>query len=82
MCNPSKKTIKRIDRILESKCKECRQFKTDQKQKQYLFRKATDTGFQYAMLLGRAGYFVGVSLDESGEYNFFGILSPEQVWEV
>lgn len=82
MCNPSKKTIKRIDRILGSKCKEKRDFSNGQKQRQYIFRKPTEDGFQYAMLLGKAGYFVGVSLEQSGEYNFFGILSPEQVWEV
>lgn len=28
------------------------------------------------------GYFIGVSLDEYGAYNFFGIYSPEQVLEV
>lgn len=81
MCNPSKKTIKKIDRMLESRCKESQDFSNDQKLKRYLFRKPTEDGFQYATFLGKAGYFIGVSLDESGEYNFFGIYSPEQVLE-
>lgn len=55
MCDPSKKTIKKINRMLESRCKESQDFGNDQKQKRYLFRKPTEDGFQYAVLLGKAG---------------------------
>lgn len=80
MCNPSKKTIKRIDRILQGKCKEHRMF--GDALKMYIFRNPTEIGLDYVTFRSKDGYFIGVSLDEAGEYNFFGILSPEQVWEV
>jgi hypothetical protein len=80
MCNPSKKTIKKIDRMLESRCKEHRTF--GNALKMYIFRNPTEIGLDYVTFCGKAGYFIGVSLEKSGEYNFFGILSPEQVWEV
>lgn len=69
MCNHSKKTIKKIDRMLRSRCKKYTKFYTGVKL--YNFRKGTE-----------AGYFIGTTLDESGHYKFFGIISPEQVWEV
>lgn len=80
MCNPSKKTIKKIDRMLENRCKEHRTF--GNALKMYIFRNPTEIGLDYVTFCGKAGYFIGVSLEESGEYNFFGIYSPEQVWEV
>lgn len=80
MCNPSKKTIKKIDRMLESRCKEHRTF--GDALKMYIFRNPTEIGLDYATFRSKDGYFIGVSLDESDEYNFFGILSPEQVLEV
>lgn len=40
MCNPSKKTIKKIDRMLESRCKEHRTF--GDALKMYIFRNPTD----------------------------------------
>lgn len=80
MCNPSKKTIKRIDRILRSKCKKYTKFDTGEKM--YNFGRSTETGFFYAVFPKKGGYFIGTSLEESGHYNFFAILSPEQVWEV
>ena len=80
MCNPSKKTIKKIDRMLESRCKEHRTF--GNALKMYIFRNPTEIGLDYVTFCGKAGYFIGVSLEESGEYNFFGIYSPEQVLEV
>lgn len=76
MCNPSKKTIKKIDRMLESRCKEHRTF--GNALKMYIFRNPTEIGLDYVTFCGKAGYFIGVSLEESGEYNFFGIYSPEQ----
>ena len=48
----------------------------------YIFRNPTEIDLDYVTFCGKAGYFIGVSLEKSGEYNFFGILSPEQVWEV
>ena len=80
MCNPSKKTIKKIDRMLESRCKEHRTF--GDALKMYIFRNPTEIGLDYVTFRSKDGYFIGVSLDESDEYNFFGILSPEQVLEV
>lgn len=80
MCNPSKKTIKKIDRMLESRCKEHRTF--EDALKMYIFRNPTEIGLDYVTFRSKDGYFIGVSLDESDEYNFFGILSPEQVLEV
>ena len=58
MCNPSKKTIKKIDRMLESRCKEKQEFNNGQKQKLYKFRKPTE------------------------DYEYFAILSPEQIKEI
>lgn len=80
MCNPSKKTIKRIDRILQSRCKEHRTF--GKALKMYTFRNTTEIGLDYVTFYGKSGRFLGVSLEESGEYNLFSILSPKQVWEV
>lgn len=80
MCNPSKKTIKKIDRMLESRCKEHRTF--GNALKMYIFRNPTEIGLNYVTFHSKDGYFIGVSLDEYGANNFFGILSPEQVWEV
>lgn len=77
MCNPSKKTIKKIDKILESRCKEHREF--GNALKMYIFRNPTEVGLDYVTFCGKDGYFIGVSLEESGAYNFFGIYSPEQV---
>lgn len=82
MGNPSKKTIKKIDRMLESRCKEKQEFNNGQKQKLYKFRKPTEDGFQYAMLLYREGYFFGSRLDKIGNYEYFAILSPEQIKEI
>lgn len=80
MCNPSKKTIKRIDRILQSRCKKFTKFDTGVKL--YNFRKATETGFVHAVFPKKAGYFIGTILEPSGVYKFFGIYSPEQVKEM
>ena len=80
MCNPSKKTIKKIDKILESRCKEHREF--ENALKMYIFRNPTEIGLNYVTFCVKAGYFIGVSLEEFGAYNFFGIYSPEQVLEV
>ena len=79
MRTPSKKTIKRIDRILKNRCKDHRTF--GNALKMYIFRNPTEIGLNYVTFCGKAGYFIGVSLDESGAYNFFGIYSPAQVWE-
>lgn len=58
MCNPSKKTIKKIDRMLESRCKEHRTF--GNALKMYIFRNPTEIGLDYVTFCGKAGYFIGV----------------------
>lgn len=86
MCNPSKKTIKRIVRMLESRCKKDEAFEIGKYKsvtaRVFTFKKPVETGFQKAIAFVPTQSIMGFSLDESGEYKYFKICSPEQLKEI
>lgn len=48
MCNPSKKTIKRIERMLESRCKKIKKFEPSRQNSttaNYMKKEPTEPGF-------------------------------------
>ena len=91
MCNPSKKTIKRIEQMLETRCKKVQKFEQHYKGSttaNYMNREPTEPGFQGVLQIRGRGQFLGVELTKSekmkGEYTYgwFYIRSPEQIWRI
>ena len=77
MCNPSKKTIKRIERMLVNRCKKIKKFEQvyqGSTTANYMNKEPTEPGFQ------------GVELTKKREdeytYGWFYIRSPEQIWGI
>lgn len=85
MCNPSKKTIKKIMRMLENTCTKDETFDIGKGQRLivrvFTFRSPIETGFQKAVAFVPTQSILGSSLDKSGEYKYFKICSPEQIKE-
>lgn len=86
MCNPSKKTIKRIMRVLSDKCVKDETFDIGKRQRRvvrvFTFRRPVEIGFQKAIAFTPTQSILGSSLDKSGEYKYFKICSPEQIWGI
>lgn len=86
MCNPSKKTIKRIMRVLSGKCVKDETFEIGKYQpvkvRVFTFKKPIEVGVQKAISLIHVHTIMGSSLDKSGEYKYFKICSPEQLKEM
>lgn len=86
MCNPSKKTIKKLMRMLESACTKDETFDMGQGQRLvvrvFTFRGPIETGFQKAVAFVPTQSIMGSSLDKSGEYKYFKICSPAQIWGI
>lgn len=91
MCNPSKKTIKRIEQMLESRCKKVKKFEQRYQGSttaNYMNKEPTESGFQGVLQIRGRGQFLGVELikkrEDEGEYTYgwFYIRSPEQIWGI
>ena len=89
MCNPSKKTIKRIVRMLESRCKKIKRFEPTHQYSttaNYMNKDVTELGFQGVLQIHGRGEFIGVELMKKREdtytYGWFLIRSPEQIWGI
>jgi hypothetical protein len=89
MCNPSKKTIKRIERMLESRCKKIKKFEPSRQNSttaNYMKKEPTEPGFQGVLQIRGLGQFIGVELTKKREdtytYGWFYIRSPEQIWGI
>lgn len=89
MCNPSKKTIKRIERMLESRCKKIKKFEPSRQNSttaNYMNKESTEPGFQGVLQIRGLGQFIGVELTKKREdtytYGWFLIRSPEQIWGI
>ncbi len=91
MCNPSKKTIKRIEQMLESRCKKVKKFEQRYQSSttaNYMNKEPTEPGFQGVLQIRGRGQFLGVELikkrEDEGEYTYgwFYIRSPEQIWGI
>lgn len=89
MCNPSKKTIKKIERVLESRCIRVERFKKTRQSSttaSYVSRNPLDFGFQGANYVHGRGQFIGTELVKKRgdiyKYNWFYIRSPEQIWGI
>ncbi len=79
MCNPSKKTIKRVKTLLAARC--YRTVKTDSSIV-YLFRNPLEQGLQNVVYISRRGLFLATELTKADVYHYFKICSPEQMKEV
>lgn len=79
MCNPSKKTIKRVKTVLTARC--VRTVKTDSSIV-YLFRNPIEQGLQNVVYISRKGLFLATELTKTDVYLYFEICSPEQTKEV
>ena len=79
MCNPSKKTIKRVKTLLSTRC--YRTVKTDSSIV-YLFRNPIEQGLQNVVYISRRGLFLATELTKADVYHYFEICSPEQMKEV
>ena len=79
MCNPSKKTIKRVKTLLAARC--YRTVKTDSSIV-YLFRNPLEQGLQNVVYISRRGLFLATELTKADVYHYFEICSPEQMKEV
>ena len=89
MCNPSKKAIKKIERMLESKCKRVERFEPTHQYSttaNYINKEVTELGFQAVLQIRGMGEFIGVELVKKREdtytYGWFLIRSPEQIWGI
>ena len=89
MCNPSKKTIKRIVRMLENRCKMVKKFEPTRQNSttaNYMTKEPTEPGFQGVLQIRGLGQFIGVELTKKREdtytYGWFYIRSPEQIWGI
>lgn len=89
MCNPSKKMIKRIERMLESRCKKIKKFEPSRQNSttaNYMNKEPTEPGFQGVLQIRGLGQFIGVELTKKREdtytYGWFLIRSPEQIWGI
>lgn len=89
MCNPSKKTIKRIERMLENRCKKIKKFEQHYQGSttaNYMNKEPTEPGFQGVLQIRGRGQFLGVELTKKREdeytYGWFYIRSPEQIWGI
>ena len=91
MCNPSKKTIKRIERMLEARCKKVQKFEQRYQGSttaNYMNKEPTEPGFQGVLQIRGRGQFLGVELTKKREdkseytYGWFYIRSPEQIWGI
>ena len=89
MCNPSKKTIKKIIRKLEHRCKKLKKFEQVQQSStttNYMNKEATQPSFQGVLQIRGRGQFIGVELTKKREdtytYGWFYIRSPEQIWGI
>lgn len=85
MCNPSKKTIKKI----ESRCKRVERFKQTHQSSttaNYINKEVTELGFQAVLQIRGMGEFIDVELMKKREdtytYGRFLIRSPEQIWGI
>lgn len=68
MCNPSKKTIKRIEQMLETRCKKVQKFEQHYQGSttaNYMNREPTEPGFQGVLQIRGRGQFLGVKLTKS-----------------
>lgn len=79
MCNPSKKTIKRVKTVLTARC--TRTVKADSSIV-YLFRNPIEQGLQNVVYISRKGLFIATELTKADVYHYFDICSPEQMKEV
>lgn len=79
MCNPSKKTIKRVKTVLTARC--ARTVKTDSSIV-YLFRNQIEQGLQNVVYISRKGLFLATELTKTDVYHYFEICSLEQTKEV
>lgn len=89
MCNPSKKTIKRIEQMLETRCKKVQKFEQHYQGSttaNYMNKDPTEPGFQGVLQIRGRGQFLGVELTKKREdtytYGWFLIRSPEQIWGI
>jgi adenosylmethionine-8-amino-7-oxononanoate aminotransferase len=89
MCNPSKKTIKKIMRMLEDRCKKVKKFEQVHQSStttNYMNKEPTEPGFQGVLQIRGRGQFIGVELTKKREdtytYGWFYIRSPEQIWGI
>lgn len=89
MCNPSKKTIKRIVRLLEDRSKTVKKFEPTRQSSttaNYINKEPTELGFQGVLQIRGHGQFIGVELTRKREdtytYGWFYIRSPEQIWGI
>ena len=89
MCNPSKKTIKRIERMLVNRCKKIKKFEQvyqGSTTANYMNKEPTEPGFQGVLQIRGRGQFLGVELTKKREdeytYGWFYIRSPEQIWGI
>lgn len=89
MCNPSKKTIKKIMRMLEDRCKKVKKFEQVHQSStttNYMNKEPTEPGFQGVLQIRGRGQFIGVELIKKREdtytYGWFLIRSLEQIWGI
>lgn len=89
MCNPSKKTIKKIERMLEDRCKKVKKFEQVHQSStttNYMNKEPTEPGFQGVLQIHGRGRLIGVELIKKREdtytYGWFLIRSPEQIWGI
>lgn len=89
MCNPSKKTIKKIMRMLKDRCKKVKKFEQVHQSStttNYMNKEPTEPGFQGVLQIHGRGQLIGVELTKKGEdtytYGWFYIRSPEQIWGI
>ena len=89
MCNPSKKTIKKIERMLEDRCKKVKKFEQVHQSStttNYMNKEPTEPGFQRVLHIHGPGRLIGVELIKKREdtytYGWFLIRSPEQIWGI
>lgn len=89
MCNPSKKTIKKIERMLEDRCKKVKKFEQIHQSStttNYMNKEPTEPGFQGVLQIHGRGQLIGVELTKKREdvyaYGWFYIRSPEQIWGI
>ena len=89
MCNSSKKTIKKIMRMLEDRCKKVKKFEQVHQSStttNYMNKEPTEPGFQGVLQIRGRGQFIGVKLTKKREdtytYGWFYIRSPEQIWGI
>ena len=70
MCNPSKKTIKKIMRMLEDRCKKVKKFEQVHQSStttNYMNKEPTEPGFQGVLQIRGRGQFIGVELTKKRE---------------